>query len=438
MPVNRSTEWRNEPTVSSTPRGALDHPLTQFLFYAIIATIPFFRWRQLPGPDFMKVDWLLFGLLLLIVGPYLVMQKTAPSRLKSNIWAPLTLFLIANFVAYLLSPYPDQAWSGMVTLLQGAIFMVITLLMVSTRGFETSLLSTIGFSLGLGALMSVLGYFGGIELFNQAGSERAYGGTISSNNMALMCVFTFPIMVYWAVYADTARMRMVGLVLATLMVLGVISTVSRGGFLNLIVVSLLLAYQYKGNFKPRHLGLIVAIIGISFVVVVSVIPEDFFVRQASLITEGTEDKSLDRRSSYVTVAVDAFQEKPVIGWGPDTFKKLWISSLETRWFNMVERPAHNTYLEVIVGTGIIGLILFLFLLGRSYFNYRNAEKLLISHGMEKEARLVGSFKLGLISVCMYFFIKSGLEQKYFLMIIPLSEVAARYAREKVANIASTS
>ncbi|MDI3325750.1 O-antigen ligase family protein [Pontibacterium granulatum] len=431
--MNQSTEWNNMRNGKMVPRTVFDHPFTQFLFYGIIATIPFYRWRQLPGPEFLKVDWLLFGLLFVLVAPYLLMMKTAPRRLKSNLWLPLSLFLLSNFVAYLVSPYPDQAWSGMMLLLQGTLFMLFTMLMVSVRGFESSLLWTLGLSMGLGALMSCLGYFGGIELFNQAGEERAYGGTISSNNMALMCVFTLPITVFWAVYSKTVKMRLFGMTLAALMALGVVSTVSRGGFLSLVIVSALLAYQYKGHFKPKHLGLLVAIVGISAVVAVSIIPKDFFIRQASLVTEGTQDKSLDRRSSYVTVAVDAIEQRPIIGWGTDTFKKLWINSLETRWFDMEERPAHNTYLEVTVGSGIVGLGFFLFLLLRTFFNYHNSQKTLLSHGLEREAHLVGSFKLGLVAVGIYFLIKSGLEHKYFLMVIPLSEIAVRYARQKVAE-----
>lgn len=432
--MNSSTEWESMCNSKIVPRTAFDHPLTQFLFYGIIATIPFYRWRQLPGPEFMKVDWLLFGLLFVIIGPYLLIMKTAPRRLKSNLWLPLSLFLLSNFISYLVSPYPDQAWSGMVLLLQGTLFMLFTMLVVNERGFESSLLWALGLSVGLGALMSCLGYFGGVELFNQAGVERAYGGTISANNMALMCVFTLPITVFWAVYANTVKQRLLGIALVALMALGVVSTVSRGGFLSFLAVSTLLAYQYKGHFKPKHLGLLVAVIGISAVLAVSIIPKDFFVRQATLVTEGTQDKSLDRRSSYVIVAVDAIEQRPIIGWGTDTFKKLWVNSLETRWFNMEERPAHNTYLEVAVGSGILGLAFFFYLLFRTFFNYHNSQKILLSYGLEREAHLVGSFKLSLVAVGLYFLIKSGLEHKYFLMIVPLSEIAIRYTKQKVATL----
>ena len=176
-----------------------------------------------------------------------------------------------------------------------------------------------------------------------------------------------------------------------------------------------------------------AIAGAGVIVAVAIIPKEFFLRQASLVTEGTQDQSLDRRSSYVKVAVEAIEDRPLIGWGTDTFKKLWVKSEETRWFKMEERPAHNTYLEVTVGSGFVGLALFLLLMGYTFFNFHSAEKRLLHNGFESQGRLCGAYKLSLLAVMLYFLIKSGLDHKYFLMIIPLSTTALRFADHLLAK-----
>jgi len=411
---------------------AYDHPLLQAMFYVIIASIPFFRWRQLPIAD-IKIDWLLTALLVLFLAPYLVIQKQPPRRLSGSIWSPLVLFLLANFIAYLVSPFPEQALSGLISLLMGFLFIVITGLMISDTGFEKTMPFTLGVSMGAGALMSALGYFANVEIFSQIQGERAYGGSISANNMALMCVFVFPVMVHWAVYAKTPQMRMTGIALAGLQFLGMISTVSRGGFLSIILISILLVLQYRKKFQPKHLGLVVAIAGAGVIVAASVIPKEFFIRQASLITEGTQDKSLDRRSSYVIVAMDAIEERPLIGWGTDVFKKIWVRSEETKKFKMEERPAHNTYLEVSVGSGIIGITAFLLLMWRAFYGFHSSEKRLMKHGFESEAQLCAAYKLSLLAVMLYFLIKSGLDHKYFLMILPLSTAAVRFANSKLTQ-----
>jgi len=421
---------RQRPELASFKREAYDHPLPQILFYLIVATIPFFRWRQLPGAEFIKLDWLLTAVLLMILGPYLIMQKGPPQRLRANIWVPWFLFLLANLVAYILSPYPDQALSGLTGLLQATIFMVIAALIINEKGFESALPWTLGLSMGVGATMSALGYFAGVEIFSHVEGARAYGGSISANNMSLMCVFTFPIMVHWAVYGRSAGMKALGLMLAVLMVFGVVSTVSRGGFLSIMAIMGLLAFQYRRSFQIKYLGLVVAIGALALAMVIALIPEDFFARQATLITQDVQDRSLDRRSSYVIVAMDAIRERPIIGWGTDVFKKIWVNSVETRWYDMVERPAHNTYLEVAVGGGLIGLVIFILLLLRAFFNFQQAEKMLRNFDT-RAAQLVAAYKLSLLSVVIYFLVKSGLEHKYFLLILPLSSSALIYARTKL-------
>ncbi len=414
-------------------RSPVDHAVPQLLFYAIIALIPFFRWRQLPGLG-IKVDWVLMAMLLLVIAP-LVMTRHAPAeRLRSNLWGPWALFLLLNAIATMLSPYPEQAQSGMIMLLQGTLFMMVVMLMVNERGFEVYLPWTIGLSMAVAGVMAVLGYFFGVELFLHEGVKRAYGATISANNLALMSVFAFPIGVYWTVYGHNKYVRLLGVGVATLMVLSMISTVSRGGFLNMLIVVGLLALQYRKRFHPRYLGLVVGAVGVLAVIFVVATPKEFIDRQLTLVDEGTQDKSVNRRSHYVKVGIEGIQERPLIGWGPDVFRKIWVNSMDTRWFNMVERPAHNTYIEVGVGAGLPGLALFLFVLLRAYLNYRRAEKQLMEHGMEEKAHLVGAIRLSIISVIIYFTIKSGLEHKYFLMSIALSQSALTYARSQVARL----
>ncbi|MGI9273417.1 MAG: O-antigen ligase family protein [Endozoicomonas sp.] len=412
---------------------AYDHLLPQVMFYLIIAFIPFFRWRTLPVLD-LKIDWVLTALLLMILAPYLILQKQIPRRLSGNAWVPLLLFLLANFVAYLLSPFPEQAMSGLTGLLMGALFMIISALMVSDRGFEKIMPLALALSMGLAAGLAVLGYFGNLQLFINEENE-ALGASSGANNMALMCLFVLPLMVYWAVHGSSSSMRTAGIFLSALLVLGVISTVSRGGFLNLTVVLALLLFQYRKYFKIKSLGLIVAIAGMGLLAAAAVIPKEFFERQASIVTvgSGNQDQSLDRRASYVKVAIDATRERPVIGWGTDVFKKVWVRSEETRWFKMQERPAHNTYLEVIVGSGFIGLFLFLLMMWKTFSNFHSAERRLMSNGFQAQAHLCGAYKLGLLSVMFYFFFKSGLDHKYFLLIIPLSMAAVRFAENVLAS-----
>jgi O-antigen ligase len=424
----------------------IDHPVPQTVFYAILFTIPYFRFRDLPGPFFMKVDYLLTATLLAVVVPAIVASKVPPARLQANLWRPLGVFVLINVASALLSPYPDAALGGVIILAAVVIFLTINLVMINDRGVETYLPWVLGVSAGLNAFLACLGYFLGVDYFSHEASGRGVGGTISANNMALMCVFVIPIMTYWAVLGSTVPRRLIGFGLAAVLVAGLVATESRGGFVNLIAVGGLLLLQYRHHFEPRYLGLVVGGGAALIFAILVLVPQEYIQRQASLglviewmtgdTREISQDGALDRRAAYLTVAMDAFPQRPLLGSGPDSFKEIWYRSMETRWFDMEKRPAHNTYVEVLIGTGLVGLASYLFLLGVIFRNYVNAEHMLRHVGEERAAHLVGAYKVAFLAVLIYFFVKSGIDHKYFILAMPLSVAVLRYAKNRVASVAS--
>jgi O-antigen ligase len=431
-------------TAPGVPRpGVVDHPVAQTLYYAILFTIPYFRFRDLPGPFFMKVDYLLTAALLAIVIPAVIASKVAPARLQANIWRPLGVFVLINVASALLSPYPSAAMNGVIILAAVVIFLTINLVMINDRGVETYLPWVLGVSAGLNAFLACLGYFAGVDYFTLG--NRGIGGTISANNMALMSVFVLPIMAYWAVQGSTVPRRLVGLGLGMLLVAGLVATESRGGFVNLLAVVGLLLFQYRHHFEPRYLGLVVGGGAAVIFAVLVLVPQEYIQRQASLelvvewmtgdARESSQDSALDRRAAYLTVAMDAFPQRPILGSGPDTFKEIWYRSMETRWFAMEKRPAHNTYIEVLVGTGVVGVVSYLILLAVVFRNYVNAEHMLRQAGDERAAHLVGAYKIAFLAVLVYFFVKSGIDHKYFILAMPLSVAVLRYAKNRVAGLA---
>lgn len=428
------------------PSSFIDSPLIQAIFYSIIFTIPFFRFRDIGDLVFLKVDWLLMALLLALVVPAMLVSKIAPGRIEGRIWGPLFIFLVVNAVSSVLSPYPDTALAGMVLLGQVMIFLTVNMLLLNDRGVESTLPWVLGISIGLNSVLAVLGYIFGIDIFTQEAAEggvRGVGGTISSNNVALMCVFTIPLMVYMLIHATTPARRLLALALTLLLVAGVVVSESRGGFLNFIGVSGLVAWQFRHHFDPRHIGLVMAGIAALLLVFLLIVPQDFFERQASvrvlldsLTGESNElvtDSALDRRAAYLDVAGDVFWERPFLGHGTDSFKRLWVDSEQTRWFAMEERPAHNTYAEVLVGTGLIGLAAFLLLLWVTYSNYRQAEKTLAAIGDESGRLLMASYRIAFISILVYFLVKSGIDHKIFILALPLSDAVRRYALRRAAG-----
>jgi O-antigen ligase len=85
----------------------------------------------------------------------------------------------------------------------------------------------------------------------------------------------------------------------------------------------------------------------------------------------SEDGSLQRRASYIRVAWESVKRDPFLGSGPGTFAYRYAESKYAPAFaeNAMDynRAAHNTYLEILVGQGVLGLTAFFWLLGMGLF-----------------------------------------------------------------------
>ncbi len=404
------------------------HPLPQILFYLTIFTIPYYQLRHIsPDVPFLKVDWLLVTALAAIIVPNIFGLRRTPESLRSNLWPWLGLFLVVNVIASLLSSYPGYSFFNVFNpLLVGYIFIALNMIMISRRGYEMYLPQVLVWSIGINAFLGTLGYFANYTPF---GGERGRGLTIGANNMAFLSIFTVPLLTHWIFHAKTRVRSVVAVSLLIINILGVVSSESRGGFIGLSVVALLLLYEHRRRFHPKYLGVAISLIGAVLLAFISFIPQDYFQRQATIgsIGEAGAGKSIQRREAYLLVAWDAFTERPVLGNGTLAFPKIWIESEQKRRFDMEERPAHNTYAEVLVGTGVLGFFFFIMLLWVTFANFSRAKRLFTSAGEEKLASLTSAYQLCFIAVGIYFLFKSGLDHKLFLLSVPLSQVALTLA-----------
>ncbi len=422
----------------------LDSRFPQLLFFLILATIPFFKFRQLGNLFFMKLDWILTAALLALIISILLITKSIPDRLKANFWAPLLFFFFLNSIASILSPFPAIATSGMVVLVQVIAFAAISLLLLNTQNIVSTLPWVLSVSIGANVGLALLGANFGFEIFVEEG--RALGGTITANNMALMSVFVFPISLHLVLYSEGKMTRVLALIFALLAVVGLIISGSRGGFVNFLIVLAFLAWHFRSQLNIRYLGLAFSGVAIALAVFLVTVPEDYWERQATLRlltdavgedTRVTGDRSLERRTAYLVVAKDSILERPFLGFGTNTFGELWYLSPESDAFDDVRRPAHNTYAEVLVGTGVVGLASFIVLLAVVYRNYARAERLLNSVSDRSASHLVAMYRIAFTSVLFYFLVKSGLDHKLFILAVALSTTVVHFAEQELACSAET-
>ena len=162
------------------------------------------------------------------------------------------------------------------------------------------------------------------------------------------------------------------------------------------------------------------------------VPASFWDRQLSLLS--WEDGSLNRRGSYLDVGSDAIAQNPLLGSGPGTFKDIYATSEVSRRFTRREadraRRAHNTYLEVLTGTGLLGFVLFIALNIRVLRNYLSAERAFITNGDSELANLAASWRIGFITLMLFLLTFSELYHKYMLLSLAMSQGAIFFAQRE--------
>lgn len=72
--------------------------------------------------------------------------------------------------------------------------------------------------------------------------------------------------------------------------------------------------------------------------------------QVYLSGELSADNSMNLRSNLRSMAFDAFLQRPIEGWGANAFRQ---------YFNNGGVYSHCNYLEILVGFGLIGTIIFI-------------------------------------------------------------------------------
>lgn len=430
---------------------AARHP--EIGFYAVVAMIPLGAYRG-------RIHWLTAAALLLVFGLATLRGWRPWGRLRSSIWPWLGLFVVINGFACALSPYPRQAIEGLLRFGLGIGFILLTLLCVTRRGFTRYLPATWTASVTLGSLLAVFGYILGLELFatNVHRFRRATGATISPINLSLLIVCTLPLMAHYLFCGRSARVRHLAFAAILLNLAALITTFSRGGFLLLCVVTVAVLFEYRSRLRELEVAKVTVLV-LSFILLSNEITNlrtaapavvveeetqersesrvltdkakgtDFWERQSTVSPE--EDFSVGRRSSYIRVALDAFLERPLLGWGTMVFRDIYAESdlqkaRPGRWGE--PRRAHNTYLEVLVGSGLLGLLVFGALCASTLWSLTVARRAFAAVGDEGRADLATAYRLCFLMLLSYFLLQSGLYHKLLFLLLPLGSIALRVAR----------
>jgi O-antigen ligase len=420
-----------KPVLAIGPAGALAamflfwrHP--QAAFYLIVFLIPFGSYRTIvAGYEALTISKFVGAWLVLVVVVTSIAEKNLPDRIRSNLWGILAVFFALNIVSALLSPYPAVAFNGVRRLVTDYAFFALTIFFASTpRRFSRTLPAVIMTGIGVSICVTFIGRAMGLEQFTH--DIRSVGTSVNANMYALMLVFSLPIFAHFAFHAASRTGRLLATAFVPMTVLGVMLTYSRSSFLILLAVCALLFFEHAHRFRPRMAGLFLAVAGAAVLAAAIYAPQGFWTRQRTVTDKS--DEAISRRISYLQFAPEAFMKRPVVGSGLETYKELYGQSKyavahTTGEEHKRRRYAHNAFVEILIGNGALGLMLFLALLYKGFSNFTAAARSFLKQGSPVMASLAGALRISYAAMLLSFFFSSGIHRKYWWILFGLSQAA---------------
>jgi hypothetical protein len=212
----------------SSERNILNHPLSQAIYFLLLSTIPFYRWRQ--AFPIMPFDWFLALILFIIIFIHLVSIKKFPPAFFNHLNLWFLLFFLVNIISSLFSEFRNTSLLSLVVIMQAYGFIVINLFFLTEKAIVRQLPLVLGLSIGLNSLIASLGYFFGMEFLNTYDDRfLTIGATVGANGLATMCVFVIPILFYKMIYEESPGLFFLYMGLILVNISGIISSQSRGG-----------------------------------------------------------------------------------------------------------------------------------------------------------------------------------------------------------------
>jgi len=292
----------------------------------------------------------------------------ANNRYRPKIKNPLTIAITIFLAIFILTSFTginlersfwstNERMTGIFTMLHlFAFFVVLSSVFKRREDWEKIL----GVSIIVGVIVS-------FTTLMDSGINARGGGTIGNTSfMAAYLLFNifFAIALFlskrgrWQIFSGISLLIMLP-VLLTSTARGAIISFSLG--LGLLILGYLIFSQKKA-FKRLALGIVL------FLIIIGISTAVF---QPPFVKDKIESNLGDMKSRFVVweKGWKGFQEKPILGWGPENFNNVFLKYFNPCmslsecgsevWFDRT----HNIVLDTLVTTGIIGLLSYLAVFG---------------------------------------------------------------------------
>ncbi len=231
--------------------------------------------------------------------------------------------------------------------------------------------------------------------------ERVSGPVGDPNFYAQMLVMLVPLALYRLWDEVAPALKTMAVYILVILVLTVVFTFSRGGFLALSAVLTLSAIEKK--VKPGYI-----IVGLCILLpLLQFVPAEYGTRMGTLDVflpgdsqqpKTTEDDSLQFRSRLATIGWRMFVDHPFLGVGGENFIVLSSDYAQKLNLDIEGRhlAAHNFYLQVLAETGLLGFAFFAASILYALAGLQSSHSQLKRAGRPSLASMTRSLQIGMV------------------------------------------
>jgi len=379
-PVIASDESENKHSSHSLAFAGL------FLFTLLLYARPQELFPQLFG-NLPLVKVIAIGTLLAYTGGKLRAGESF------TIW-PLEMKMLALILLLGVAFLPVAVWPGhSIALLTDSFFKVITIFvlmvnLIDTRQRLHSIMRLVVICGVLIALFTIKSYFTGeLGISHLAkGAQIGVVGTVfdNTNELALMLDILLPIAIVFAV-TSKGMARIGYAVCAGIIGMAAVMTFSRGGFLGLVSMGVVLMWKLGRGKRATMVLAGVLLAG----VFVTAMPSGYSDRLFTILHPSDDStNSAQERQAILGRAVEVALHHPIIGIGLANFAE----------YSPNGKVAHNSYVEIAAELGWIGLLAYMIFLVAPFRLLKQIERGSFSSGLFSDSDADGRREMYSLSV----------------------------------------
>lgn len=355
-------------------------------------------------------------LILLAVPCILATNYSLKLRLSSlELW--ITLFLLGCFLSIFPSAVPESAIKGFIFFIGNCLFYIICLKLVDTLKKAKLIIWTMCTTFGIAATL-------GLVERVVTGGLRVYGVVGEPNYFALLLMpFAF-IALYQFWYAKRLWQRIYFGYLFLCSALVTIFSLSRAA---MIVFPIVAIVAFIRNKKWKQLLIVLAIMAVLFFIV---FPE-WMLRGLHLIELLSPRRvySIQMRWGYLLSGLNMFLNHPIFGVGAGCVRRVFPQYRVEDIVHVAasEAVTHNTYVEILASTGLVGFIPFLGIIYSSLRNYRKAVIKFDRIGEKSMSKLVEGIGFGFVAYLMGILFLTWPHHVVFWLLIAFSSLLDKFS-----------